>query len=46
MDDIKTKHQIWYGHLQRMLEEKLLKQVLHWSPNGRKNRGRHRKGYE
>ncbi|XP_044749747.1 uncharacterized protein LOC123310346 [Coccinella septempunctata] len=41
-DDIKEKPLRWYGHVQRMGDERLPKQVLHWMPHGRRRRGRPR----
>ena len=40
LDDIKTKQLQWYGHVQRMEEGRLLKEVTKWSPLGRRKRGR------
>jgi hypothetical protein len=40
LDDIKTKQPQWYGHLQRMEEGRLLKEVMKWRPLGRRKRGR------
>jgi len=40
LDDIKTKQLQWYGHVQRMEKEILLKEVMEWSPPGRRKRGR------
>ena len=40
LDDIKTKQLQWYGHVQRMEEGRLLKEVMKWSPPGRRKRGR------
>jgi len=40
VDDIKTKQLKWYGHIQRMEERRLLKEVMKWSPPGRRKRGR------
>jgi hypothetical protein len=39
-DDIKTKQLQWYGHVQRTEEERLPKDVMKWSPPGRRKRGR------
>jgi hypothetical protein len=39
-DDIKTKQLQWYGHVQRMVEGRLPKEVMKWSPPGRRKRGR------
>ena len=32
LDDIKTKQLQWYGHVQRMEEGRLPKEVMKWSP--------------
>jgi hypothetical protein len=40
LDDIKTKQLQWYGHVQRMEEGRLPKEVIKWSPPGRRKRGR------
>jgi len=40
LDDIKTKQLKWYGHVQRMEEGRLPKEVMKWSPPGRRKRGR------
>jgi hypothetical protein len=31
----------WYGHIERTKEEGLLKNELHWSPQGKGRRGKH-----
>jgi len=36
LDDIKTKQVQWYENVQRMEEGRLPKQVLKWSPPGRR----------
>jgi hypothetical protein len=40
LDDIKTKQLQRYGHVQRMEERRLAKEVMKWRPPGRKKRGR------
>jgi hypothetical protein len=40
LDDIKTKQLQWYGHVQRMKEGRLPKEVMKWRPPGRRKRGR------
>jgi len=40
LDDIKTKQLQWYGHVQRMEEGRLAKEVMKWRPPGRRKRGR------
>ena len=45
VDDIKTKQLIWYGHVQRMAENRLPKQILLWTPQGRRRRVRPRRSW-
>jgi hypothetical protein len=40
LDDIKTKQLQWYGHVQRMEEGRLPKEVKKWRPPGRRKRAR------
>jgi len=40
LDDIKTKLLKWYGHVQRMEEGRLPKEVMKWNPPGRRKLGR------
>jgi hypothetical protein len=40
LDDIKTKQLQWYGHVQRMEEGRMPKEVIKWHPPGRRKRGR------
>ena len=40
LDDIKTKQLQWHGHVKRMEEGILPKEVMKWSPPGRRKRGR------
>ena len=40
LDDIKTKQLQRYGHVQRMEEGRLPKEVMKWRPLGRRKRGR------
>jgi hypothetical protein len=40
LDDVKTKQLQWYGHVQRMEEGRLRKEVMKWCPPGRRKRGR------
>jgi len=40
LDDIKTEQLQWYGYDQRMEEGRLPKDVVKWSPPGRRKRGR------
>jgi hypothetical protein len=36
LDDIQTKQLQWYGHVQRMEEGILPKEVMKWRPPGRR----------
>jgi hypothetical protein len=36
LDDIKTKQLQWYGHVQRMDEGRLPKEVMNWHPLGKR----------
>jgi hypothetical protein len=40
LDDIKIKQLQWYGHVQRMEEGGLPKEVMKWCPPGRRKPGR------
>jgi len=40
LDDIKTKQLQWYGHVSKMEEGRLPKEVMKWRPPGRRKRGR------
>jgi len=40
LDDVKTKQLQRYGHVQRMEEGRLPKEVMKWSPPGRRKLGR------
>ena len=40
LDDTKIKQLQWYGHVQRMEEGRLPKEVMKWSPPGRRKQGR------
>ena len=40
LEDIKTKQLQCYGYVQRMEEGRLPKEVMKWSPPGRRKRGR------
>ena len=40
LDDIETKQLQCYGHVQRMEEGRLPKEVMKWRPQGRRKRGR------
>ena len=42
LEDIITKQLQWYGHVQRMEEGRLPKEVLEWRPSGRRKLGRPR----
>ena len=40
LEDIKTKQLQWYGHVQRVEEGRLAKEIIKWRPPGRRKRGR------
>jgi hypothetical protein len=40
LEDIKTEQLQWCGHVQRMEEGRLPKEVMKWCPPGRRKRGR------
>jgi hypothetical protein len=40
LEDIKPKQLQWYGHVQRMEEGRLPKELMKWRPQGRRKRGR------
>ena len=40
LEDIKTKQLQWYGHVLRMEEGRLPKEVMKWSPPGSRKRGK------
>jgi hypothetical protein len=40
LDNIKTKQLQWYGHVQRMEEGRLPKEVTKWLPPGRRRRSK------
>ena len=43
--DIRSKQLVWYGHVQRMADDRLPKKVFNWVPPGRRRRGRPVKGW-
>jgi len=45
LDNIKTKQLQWYGHVQRMEEGRLPKEIMKWRPLGRRKRGRSKLGW-
>jgi hypothetical protein len=45
MDTIKMKRLIWYGHVQRMPEERWPKRMLDWVSNRRRKTGRPRRAW-
>jgi hypothetical protein len=45
VEDIRTNQLRWYGHVVRREREKLPKQVLSWTPQGRRRKGRPRRSW-
>ena len=45
LDYIKYKQLNWYGHVQRMEEERLPRKILEWCPLGRGTKGRPRNSW-
>ncbi|XP_030763131.1 uncharacterized protein LOC115887773 [Sitophilus oryzae] len=45
VDDIRTKQLIWFGHVQRMPDHRIPKEILLWTPRGRNKRGRPRRSW-
>jgi hypothetical protein len=45
VEDIRTNQLRWYGHVVRMEKERLPKQVLLWTPQGRRRKGRPRRSW-
>jgi hypothetical protein len=43
IDRVEGKQLVWYGHLQRMSEERWPKKIWEWTPHGRMRRGRPRR---
>jgi hypothetical protein len=46
LNDITRKQLIWYGHVERMDPTRLTKIMIHWKPEGRKQRDRPRKTWK
>ncbi|XP_030748906.1 uncharacterized protein LOC115876990 [Sitophilus oryzae] len=42
IEEIQKKQLIWYGHVNRMGEERLPKNIMKWIPTGKRKRGRPR----
>ncbi|XP_030752880.1 uncharacterized protein LOC115879957 [Sitophilus oryzae] len=38
-EDIKINQLRWYGHVQRMEENRIPKKILNWTPQGKRKRG-------
>ena len=45
LDYITYKQLNWYGHVQRMDQERLPRRILEWCPPGRRRKGRPRKSW-
>jgi IS5 family transposase len=43
IDIIEKKRLQWYGHVERLLEERIPKLIMEWIPEKRRKRGRLRK---
>jgi hypothetical protein len=46
LDDITRKQLIWYGHVERMDPTRLPRIMIHWKPEGKKQRGRPRRTWK
>jgi hypothetical protein len=46
LNDITLKQLIWYGHVERMDPTRLPNIMIHWKPEGRKQRGRPRRTWK
>ena len=46
LDDITRRQLIWYGNVERMDPTRLTKIMIHWKPEGRKQRGRPRRTWK
>ncbi|XP_030748221.1 uncharacterized protein LOC115876551 [Sitophilus oryzae] len=44
-EDIKINQLRWYGHVQRMEENRIPKKILNWTPKGKRKRGRPRRSW-
>ncbi|XP_030752875.1 uncharacterized protein LOC115879950 [Sitophilus oryzae] len=44
-EDIKINQLRWYGHVQRMEENRIPKKILNWTPQGKSKRGRPRRSW-
>ena len=45
LDNIRYKQLNWYGHMQRMDQERLPRRILEWCPPGRRIKGRLRNSW-
>lgn len=45
VEDIKDKQLVWFGHVQRMTDLRIPKQIMQWKPGGRRKRGRPRRSW-
>lgn len=45
VEDIKDKQLIWFGHVQRMADTRIPKQIIGWKPGGKRRRGRPRRSW-
>ena len=44
-DDVHMKQLVWYGHSQRMEDDRLTKKVIKWTPKEHRRRGRPRRSW-
>ena len=45
LDYIRNKQLKWYGHMQRMDQERLPRRILEWCPPGKRRKGRYRNSW-
>ena len=46
MDEVKNRQLMWYGHVQRMPEIRISKQVINRKPSGSRKPGRPRRSWQ
>ncbi|CAG9839790.1 unnamed protein product [Diabrotica balteata] len=45
IDEIQRRQLIWYGHVERMDDDRLPNQILKWTPRERRKRGRQKQSW-